>query len=188
MNVLPDLIAGGFHLLIMPRTFSAQVIDLVSRLALRGPVQVLDGGNCFNAYRCSRAIARQLYRMRGGGEAGLEAALGRIRVARAFTCYQMLALLADTPASPFPTVALDLLATFYDENVPVPESQRLVEASAAHLKRLGRLAPVLASASPAPPVAAGRSVFIDILEQAAVQVWMVETPTPPPPPQLELPF
>jgi hypothetical protein len=186
MNVLPDLTARGFYLLVAGRATRTAVVDLIARLALSGPVQVLDGGNCFNAYRCSRSIAQALCRGPGGGSASLEAVLGRIRVARAFTCYQMVALLGDTAPSPFPTVVLDLLATLYDEDTPLPEAQRLVEICAGHLRRLSRLAPVLASAAPPPQVAADRNAFLEILEASANRVWIVETPAPPPPPQLAL--
>jgi hypothetical protein len=48
-----------------------------------------------------------------------------VRLSRAFTCYQMLALLAETPAGGPPTLVLDLLDTFYDESVPLHESRRL---------------------------------------------------------------
>ena len=53
----------------------------ITRLAERGPVRVLDGGNQFNAY----LIARQLH--------GRPDLLDRISISRMFTCYQVLASL-----------------------------------------------------------------------------------------------
>ena len=96
---------------------------------------------------------------RGGGPAPttapphtLKQALARITLARAFTCYQMLTLLSETPAIPNqPTLALDLLATFYDESVPAAEALRLLERCLADLRRLSTQAPVVVSARPPRP-------------------------------------
>jgi enoyl-CoA hydratase/carnithine racemase len=185
MNEISDPSPGLLHLIVMQRTGIRLMIDMAARLALRGPVRVLDGGNCFNAYICSRSIARALWAS-GGGTARLPEILGRIRVARAFTAYQALALLAQTPASPHPTLALDLLATFYDENVPVEEALQMVEQCAGRLRRLSRGAPVAVSAAPPPAAAAGREALLETLEACADRVWIIETPAPPSPPQLNL--
>jgi hypothetical protein len=72
------------------------MLDLAARLALRGELRVLDGGNSFNAY----TVARNLGRLVGGGGSALEEALQRIQVARAFTCYQVLTLLNRNSCSP----------------------------------------------------------------------------------------
>ena len=50
----------------------------------------------------------------------------------------MLALLEETPAIDAPTLLLDFLATFNDESVPLPESQRLLEVCLPHFRRLSR--------------------------------------------------
>jgi len=96
---------------------------------------------------------------RGGGPASMTAqphtlkqALAHITLARAFTCYQMLTLLSETPAIPHqPTLALDLLATFYDESVPAAEALRLLERCLADLRRLSAQAPMVVSARPPRP-------------------------------------
>jgi len=82
----------------------------------------------------------------------LKQALARISLARAFTCYQMLTLLSETPAiSQQPTLVLDLLATFYDESVRADEALRLLESCLADLRRLSAQAPVVVSARPPRP-------------------------------------
>lgn len=133
------------------------MLDLAARLAPAGPLCVLDGGNHFNAYLVARAVRRLTPR--------LEEALANIRLSRAFTCYQMLALLAETQAGPAPLLVLDLLSTFYDESVPLPEARRLLEAAAQHLERLGRGGgPVVVSARPPSYACPQRAVLIDALQ------------------------
>ena len=74
------------------------------------------GGIPFEDYRLARAIRRQTH--------AVGAALERLQVARAFTCYQMAALLAHAPAGTNPTLVFDLTATFYDESARPAESLR----------------------------------------------------------------
>jgi hypothetical protein len=163
------------------------MVDLVARLVQRGPVYVIDGNNRFNAYLCSRAIARLLQPTEAQAPAphsvvsselarreSLGSALARVYVARAFTCYQMLTLLGETPASTKPTLVLDFLATFYDESVSTVEAQRLLKDCVVHLQRLSALAPVLASARPPRQQAGDRLALLGILEAAAHRTWRIE--------------
>lgn len=188
MNVLPDPSPASLCLIIAYRADISDLLDLIARLALRGRLRVLDGGNCFNAYRFSRPLARALGPAGRGEGPTLEQILRRIYVARAFTCYQALTLLSETPAEPVPTFVLDLLATFYDESIPTLEALRLLKASVKQLLRLSRQAPVLVSAAPPPPQAASeREGFLEILEDAAHQIWVLELHSPPDP-QIPLPL
>ncbi len=118
----------------------------------------------------------------GGRTAELPAVLERIRLSRAFTCYQLVALLKGTPAEPVPTLVLDLLSTFYDENVSTEESLRLLQECVAHLRRLNRLAPVAVSIRPGPPES--RPELLNTMLEAASQVWTLEPHIPKPPPRL----
>jgi hypothetical protein len=184
MNILPEPSPGHLWLVLASQAARQPMLDLAARLARRGELRVLDGGNSFNAY----TVARNLGRMVGGGSA-LEEALQRIQVARAFTCYQVLTLLCESPAAPYPTLALDLLATFYDENVELYESQRLLEKCTQQLLRLSRLAPVVVSARALhlrPPVQ-DRTILVKQLEAAAHQVLYEENAIPAEP-QLSLPL
>ncbi len=115
-----------------------------------------------------------------GGSIQVEAILQRIIVARAFTCYQMEALLAaaaeaacipGVPAAP--VLAPRLLATFADENVRPGERLRLLQRCLQDLKRLARSAPVLVSATPL-PAGADTTGFLSRLEAAADQIWRFE--------------
>jgi hypothetical protein len=119
---------------------SEQISELIAELALRGPVTVLDGGNCFPAYRLLR-----LLRLRVQDPTEMAK---RVFVRRAFTCYQIVALLEGTPALPQPYLLLDPFATFYDEQIPLPEVRRLLEGCLRQLERLCRSAPVLVALRP----------------------------------------
>lgn len=154
------------------------MIDLIARLACRGSLRLLDGGNRFALHKCSLAIARNL----GQRSVDLPKILERIQLARAFTCYQMVTLLKETPSQATPTLVLDMLSTFYDENVSAAESQRLLQACITNLQRLNRLAPVAISAQPGPDGA--RPELLQALQAAAEQYWTLEPHTPPPPPRL----
>ncbi len=165
MDTFLSLQSGRLNLLIAPRREGARLLNgTAARLALSGQVYMLDGGNCFDFHLVSRTVRR--------GTHLLEETLQRIRIARAFTCYQVVALLEQTPATLDPLLVLDLLATFADENVPLGERTRLLDACLLELRRLAWQAPVLVSASlSAPGLAAG---LAEMLEGAADTVWRIE--------------
>lgn len=140
LHVRLDLAPGNLYLVLAPRALGRQLMNtFAARLALAGAIYVLDAGNVFDAYGVARQVRSR--------SAGMFEALDRLRVARAFTCYQVLALLEQQPARREPTLALDLLATFADESVPLAERERLLAQALEHLRRLSQLAPVAVSAS-----------------------------------------
>ena len=131
MNLLSLPTSDHLMLVIAPYAARTAMLDLAAQLAAHGPLRVLDGGNQFNVYPVARSIRRHT--------PDLNAALQRIFLSRAFTCYQMAVMLNETAAAPVPTLALDLLATFYDENVTLIESQRLLRGCLDQLHRMSNL-------------------------------------------------
>ena len=98
------------HLVLAPHHAQRQMMTiLTARLALTGRVRLVDAGNCFDGY----GLARQLRQQTSYWQAALE----RVSVARAFTCYQVETLLTEMVANFSPVLVLNLLDTFYDENV-----------------------------------------------------------------------
>ena len=174
MDSLPDAVAGKMGLLIGPRAEREAMLKVVARLAQRGPVHILDGGNSFDAFQVARHVRRQTPL--------LDQALDRIQVARAFTCYQVVTLFAQTPAGSTPHLVLDMLATFYDESVSLAESERLLAIVIGHLGRLSHFAPVLVSVRP--PLMPERSGLVRILCQAVDQVYAETPPVAPSTPTL----
>ncbi len=159
MKPFPDPLPNQFLLAPAAERMPAAVLDLIARLALNAPLRVLDGGNCINIYPLARQLRRRT--------AALTESLRNVRLARAFTCYQMLTLLANSPAEPVPTLVLDILDTYYDESVPLWESQRLLELSIHHLQRLRQSAPLVVTARPPRAAAAQRQPLFDALLAAA---------------------
>ena len=157
------------HLLLAPHRAQRQMMTLLTaRLALTGRVRLVDAGNCFDGY----GLARQLRQKTPLWQAALE----RVSVARAFTCYQVETLLTESVADTSPVLVLNLLDTFYDENVKLPERMRLLEVSLAQLRRLCRQASVAVSTSQPAPNQPGE--LLEILSGAASQVWSFEEPQP----------
>jgi hypothetical protein len=155
-------------LIIAPHAGMPLMVELAARLALNGTVRVLDGGNRFNIYPVAQAVRRITPR--------LEETLAHISLARAFTCYQMLTLLEETPALPTPTLVLDLMSTFLDENVALPESLRLFKLGIAQLERLSQAAPLVVSVKLPIALVADRMPLLDLLQQASTRVIHLEAP------------
>lgn len=170
MNLLPDPLPGQFSLAVLPHGSTKQILQVVARLALRGSLRVLDGGNRFNAYIVALALRQHTIEV--------EALLEQIHVARAFTCYQVVTLLTQTPAIPRPTLVLDMLATFRDESVSPEERRRLLRTCLGQLRRLAGGAPLLVSAI---PQGAQSDELLIMLEEAADKIWRFGPPEPPPP-------
>lgn len=173
---LPDIVTGEIGLAIGPRAERAAMLELTAVLALGQPVRVLDGGNCFDAYHIARQIRRHTHQ--------LDEALNRISIARAFTCYQVISLFAETPAASSPQLVLDLLATFYDESVTVQESYRLLRIVIDHLHRLKQSAPVIISVRPPPEQQPERAGLIAKLQEIASHIFIREVPMAPAPMRL----
>jgi hypothetical protein len=165
METLPIPHPGQLLLLAAPHAFLRQAMPLlIARMSLPGNIRVLDFGNSFNYHVVARALRRHTV--------DLHVHLERIQIARAFTCYQALSLLAQTPTGAHPTVCLEFLATFYDENVSGAERWRLFDQSLEHLQRLSQFAPVAVSATLPPAGEAG--AWFAALEEHAGQVWRLE--------------
>ncbi|HLF81506.1 MAG TPA: hypothetical protein VI410_07030, partial [Anaerolineales bacterium] len=122
------------------------LLIMFTLLAARGETpRLFDGGNRFDGYFVARLARRLTPRPR--------VVLSRMRLSRAFTCFQLAELIENTPTEPqtdrngppadsSPLFVLDLLNTFYDESVPPRDVERLLARVIAHLKRLAAVGPV----------------------------------------------
>jgi hypothetical protein len=142
------------------------VAQVTALLALEGPVTLLDGANATPAYRILRLIAARTPEP--------EVAMSRVYVRRAFTCYQMIALLDGTPALPQPHIILDPLSTFYDDQVPLREIERLLAICQRHIERLSLAGPVLVALHP--PQTRERAFLVDRLCAQADRLIAAELP------------
>ena len=168
MNILPALQPGSLVAVYANRAARDEISHVAAELALRGPVTVLDGGNRFQAYRIAH-----LLRLR---TTEVTEAANRLFIRRAFTCYQMLALLENTPNVQQPHLVLDLLSTFYDDHVQTHEALRLLEACLSQINRLRQFAPVAVTLGPA--LLAERAFLVDKVCMLADTVFVEDSPIP----------
>jgi hypothetical protein len=163
----------GWILLVGPHQVNAAMLTAIARLGERHAIRVLDGGNRFNAYTVARLV-------RGRPEV-----LEHITVSRAFTCYQVLALLENTLATAPACVVLDLLNTFYDESVQAGERKRLLWTCLTQLERLGRSSKSVVSVHP-PKVPSRVAVeMLTMLQSKALDTIFIQ-PEPAAPEPLRL--
>jgi hypothetical protein len=168
--------AGSWSLLVGPSSLNTRLLHGIAYLSAQAPerdkphIHVLDGGNRFDGFTLARAA-------RGRPEV-----LNRITVARAFTCFQLLALLESTPASDGPFIILDLLRTFYDESVQAGERKRLLRVCLAQMQRLEQAGGGLASVHP-PALSSPAAVeLLGMLQAAATDTFFIQ-----PAPEVALP-
>jgi hypothetical protein len=166
MNIIPTLHAGALIVICAPQAAREQVAVLAAELALRGSLTVLDGGNRFQPYRVTKLLRQQTTQV--------DSAAKRLFIRRAFTCYQMMALLEDTPALRQPYIVLDLLATFYDDHINEREARRILEACLIQVERLCQFAPAVVTL--APPLVAERAFLLEQVCARAEKVLIQETP------------
>jgi hypothetical protein len=134
--VYPEHSAFNVRVLYGPRCPHQLALHVVGQLLLTGQeVLVLDGANSFDAYLLSRMAQATGQRP--------EHVLSRLMISRAFTCHQMAELVMTKLAPAVKkrrynfVLCAGLLATFYDEDVPLVEAKRLLGKV---LAKIGELA------------------------------------------------
>lgn len=168
MDMLPALSPATLAVVYAPGAARETISRLTAALALRGQVTVLDGGNRFQPYHVAQLLRQKTVRV--------DSAAKNIFIRRAFTCYQVLALLEGTPALRQPCLVLDLLATFYDEHVSEREARRLLAGCLRELERLCQGAPVVVTLSP--PLVPERAFLPEMVCTRADRLFTPEAPIP----------
>ena len=146
------------------------------------PVRLFDGGNSFDGYFVARLARRlALASARPPAEPARRPPdpydiLDRMHLSRAFTCFQLAELIENAPAGPEPLFVLDLLATFYDESVPLRDSERLLATTLTHLRRLATVGPVIVGGREPQSLVKERWLLLDQLQAAADAAWMLRPP------------
>ena len=163
--------AGKISLVVAPRAIVPSLMMMLAAMALRGRVIVVDGGNCFDGYALARALRRHTHQV--------QAALKQVWLSRAFTCYQMVAILAELSLDGTPVIVLDMLSTFLDENVNITKRQHLLESSLNLLRRISANAPVaIWGRVRSMPSGEDQQLLTPLLESAH-DIWELETPEIP---------
>ncbi|HEY5903546.1 MAG TPA: hypothetical protein VIU39_13410 [Anaerolineales bacterium] len=130
----PGAPQSGLYLAITLSMETERVTELIASLALRAPLNIVAGSEWIPNYGVARLLRRRVTH--------IEAILGRIQLARAFTCYQLLDLLAGIRPGNTPVLVLDALHTFYTDDIPLEARRRTLEGCGRHLQRLSLSRPV----------------------------------------------
>lgn len=163
--MLCELPKGHLYLLLAPHSIQRPLLnEFIAQLALRGKVRVLVCGNRFDTHEIARRLRRDTE--------DFEPALKRIGLARAFTCYQVLALLRYHHTPLLPTLVTDLPTLFFDESVPQGERLKLFQDCLSELKRLSRHVQTLVSAAPA--LHPAQQPFLALLQSSAETLWELQ--------------
>ncbi len=135
----------GCKVIYGPHAASGYLLTVCAETAVRQPLRLLDFGNRCDMY----FTARQLRLLTNDPVR----AMRNIRLQRAFTCYQALALLRqlneETDAYT-PVIILDLLAPFLDENIQPREIDRLFNNSVEQIRSVMEIRPILIGVKPIP--------------------------------------
>jgi hypothetical protein len=138
--------------------------ELIAALCLRGPLYVVAGCDWLPGYGLTRLIRHKTHEVKQ--------TLNRVRMARAFTCYQLLDLIAGIRPEDEPLLILDFLNTFHNDDIPLPVRFRLLRQCCGHLERLAFRKPVavLVQKQPIEDYAA----LYSILAQSADEILRME--------------
>jgi hypothetical protein len=166
MNDLLDLRPSNWNLHIIPPSYLSQLITEIATLAYRSPLMILDCGRQYDPTLVAIALE------------GRAEIADRIKTRHAFICSESVRVLQTTPVSNAPVIVLDLLSTFYDENVQLRLRQFLLESAIQHLNRLCRQAGVAVIAYPPPTSTVSQQLF-ERLKFAASRVITYEIPPAP---------
>ena len=112
----------------------SKITELIAAMAMRGPLSIVAGSDWMPSYDLTRILRHQTTDVRQ--------VMNRIHVARAFTCYQLLNLLATTGPDPKPLLILDFLHSFYDEDVRPNVRMQKLQQCVACLERLSPSRPI----------------------------------------------
>jgi hypothetical protein len=141
MNILPELAlqslrrAGQLRLIETNGRQSEGVTELFATLAVRGSFQAIAGGEWIPTYALVQSVRRKTTEV--------QQALGRVRLTRPFTCYQVLDLLEDIRPEHDPILILDFLHHFYNPDIQPLVRRRVLEQCCKHLQRLALLRPLI---------------------------------------------
>jgi len=131
MNALLNLplhLSRHWTLVVAQRYERQNITELMATLSLRGPFYVLAGSDWLPSYGLARLIRHRTHEVKQ--------TLKHVHMARAFTCYQLLDLIANIRPDDEPLLILDFLNTFQDDDIPLPVRFRVLRQCCGYLQRL----------------------------------------------------
>lgn len=168
----PVPLPAQIYLVVGQHALSEKMLQLIAALSLKQRLTVLDCGNRSNMYAVAKLI-------RPFTDDPVNV-MNHIRLSRAFTCYQVLAMLAELPVDGTPVIVLDLLSTFLDESVNLNKRLRLLDSSLNLLRRISQDAPVAiwARTRTSAVTSEDQHLLLPLLE-IAHDIWELQAPETP---------
>jgi hypothetical protein len=150
----------------------ATAVRFIAHAASRHtPVLVVDGANAFDPYEIAQSARRR--------QRDPEQLLKSIRLARAFTCYQLSELIRRLPehlGSPGAlVVVIGLCTTFFDDDVTLGEAASLFYRTWWKLAELNKQGAPLLVAQSLSPINVRRKYFLDDLHHLSDVVLRVDS-------------
>ncbi|HET6845590.1 MAG TPA: hypothetical protein VFH29_02070 [Anaerolineales bacterium] len=185
MNTLPELAfhslqrvgqPGRLRLIETDGRQSEGVTELFATLALRGSFQAIAGGEWIPTYALVQSVRRKT--------TDVQQVLGRVRLTRPFTCYQVLDLLEDIRPEHDPILILDFLHHFFNPDIQPFVRRRVLEQCCQHLQRLALLRPLIVLVERLHTDEYGQ--FFPVVAASADEVLRLAEMPPPQDPQLSL--
>src|SRR5574340_52871 len=164
----PAALRRGLYLAVTLSRESEKITQLIAGLALNGPLHVVAGSEWVPSYQVARLLRHRLTQ--------IEPVLGRIQLARAFTCYQLLDLLSTIRPEPVPVLVLDMLHTFLNNDIRLDVRKRVLERCGRYLQQLALSRPVAVLTPQVPAEDYPR--FYTMLASIADQVYQAEPDMP----------
>jgi hypothetical protein len=136
MSTLPDISRSlstrhRAHRLLLVETNgrpSEGITELFAAIALRGSFYAIASGEWLPTYALAHTIRKHT--------TAIHQVLGRVRLARPFTCYQVLDLLTDIRPECDPVLVLDFLHHFHNPDVRLDVRKRVLEQCCRRLEHL----------------------------------------------------
>ncbi len=137
MDTLPDLATHSMLAVSQPARLrlietrgrqSEGITELFAAMAMRGSFYAIAGGEWLPTYALVQSIRRRT--------TAVKEILGRVRLARPFTCYQVLDLLEAVRPERDPILVLDFLHHFYNVDIQPGVRKRVLEQCCRQLQRL----------------------------------------------------
>lgn len=113
---------------------------IADALGILGPLRIILGGNRYTLDYLPVLLGRRVI--------DIYAILNQIKVSRAETCYQMLDALKNTPADSTPLIVMELLSSFYDQNLSNEEVAGVLQSCVVALIHLSQTTPIILTADP----------------------------------------
>ena len=139
-QLIPVSLPGNVYLFTGESPYLSTLIqEIADRFALVGPIRLIVGGNRFSTDHLALLLSSRIDQ--------IYAVLDRIQLSRAETCYQMLHALQHTQAGSEPLIVMDLLQTFYDENLTLGEVKGVLGDCMTQVQRISHASPVVISSA-----------------------------------------